>query len=74
MSRFQEQLKQHSYEYPEIVPKENRRIVASAIRLNGIVFTGHRHHNIICYLADLGFPTPISGEQGFIDNTGLFLS
>lgn len=50
------------------------RIVASAIRLNGVVYTGHRHHNIIRYLAELGFSTPIGGEQGFIDDHGNFLS
>jgi hypothetical protein len=53
---------------------ERSRIVASAIRLNGVTFTGFRHHTIIGYLADCGFPTPIGGEEGFIDDTGRFLS
>lgn len=48
------------------------RIVASAIKLNGIVYTGLRHGQIIGYLADAGFPTPIDGEQGFIDDEGIF--
>lgn len=50
------------------------RIVASAILLDGIAYTGLRHHQIIGYLAEAGFPTPIRGEQGFIDDTGRFLS
>lgn len=50
------------------------RIVASAIRLDSVTYTGLRHHQIIGYLADAGFPTPIGGEQGFIDDQGRFLS
>jgi len=53
---------------------ERSRIIASAIRLNGVTFTGFRHHTIIGYLVDCGFPTPIGGEEGFIDDTGRFLS
>lgn len=61
--------------YPTPEPrKEPVRIVASAIQLDGVTYTGLRHHQIIGYLADAGFPTPIAGEQGFIDNTGRFLS
>lgn len=48
-------------------------LVASAIKHEGIIFTGFRHHEIIKYLVLLGYPIPIPmSEQGFIDDTGKF--
>ena len=52
--------------------QDKKRIVASAIFINGIAYTGLRHTSIISYLVDLGFPIPITGEQGFIDDLGVF--
>jgi hypothetical protein len=54
--------------------RNGSRVVASAIRLDSVTYTGLRHHQIIMYLVDAGFSTPIHGEQGFIDDTGRFLS
>jgi len=48
-------------------------IIASAIKHEGIVFTGKRHNEIIKYLVELGYKPPIpNSEQGFIDETGKF--
>ena len=48
-------------------------IIASAIKHNGIVFTGFRHNEIIHYLIQLGYKKPIpNNEQGFIDSNGTF--
>jgi len=45
-------------------------ILAAAIRLDGVIHTlpaPARHHDIIRFMAvDLGMPTPITGEQGFL--------
>jgi len=32
----------------------------------------NRHHDVIALLVELGYPSPIKGEQGFVYN-GLFL-
>lgn len=47
-------------------------IVKAAILLNGKIYTGKRHCNIIKKLVDDGFDTPIKGTQGFIDHLGDF--
>lgn len=56
---------------------EHRKIVAAAINLNGFIHTlpaPARHHDIIRYLAhDMKLPTPIMGDQGFMDEGGRFL-
>ena len=50
-------------------------IVASAVKHEGIIFTGFRHSDIIHYLVKLGYSTPIPNhEQGFIDEDGWFIS
>jgi hypothetical protein len=49
-------------------------IKEAAIKLNGIVYTGRRHHEIIRELARRGFDIPILGEQGFVTDTGEFLT
>lgn len=49
-------------------------IKESAILLDGVVYTGHRHHNIIHDLAERGFKTPIGGEQGFVTEAGEFVT
>lgn len=45
-------------------------ILAAAIRQDGVIYTlpvPARHHDIIRYMAlDIGMPTPIAGEQGFL--------
>jgi hypothetical protein len=48
-------------------------IVAAAIRQNGLVWTGRRHAEIISTMIDAGLPTPIIGEQGFVDDKDNFL-
>lgn len=50
------------------------RIVAAAIRREGVVFTGAHHHQIIRYACvTLGIPT-MAGEQGFMTSRGEFVS
>lgn len=54
-------------------------IILSAIRLSDkqVVVDlqpQSRHHNIIRQLAEMGFETPIKGEQGFITSTGRFVT
>lgn len=54
------------------------KIIAAAIKKNGIVFTGVRHGHIIQSMVDVGFITDMkrdyvhSHEQGFIDEHGDF--
>lgn len=51
-------------------------VVAAAIKLDGFVAIAERpgrHHDIINNLAATGFPTPVGGVQGFINNEGEFL-
>jgi len=49
------------------------RIKEAAILLDGEVYTGRRHHNIIHDLAGRGFKTPIGGKQGFVTDAGRFV-
>jgi len=52
------------------------QIVASAIRYNGIVYTGKRHNNIIHEMVTkylIRKPT-IDNEQGFVDENGNYLT
>lgn len=50
------------------------RIVAAAIKENGVVFTGPHHHLIIWYIVPiLGIKTSV-GQQGFITNRNRFVS
>jgi hypothetical protein len=47
-------------------------IVASAIKKDGVVYTGRRHNNILCDRSrPFGFLR--AGEQGFVTDTGEFL-
>jgi hypothetical protein len=32
-----------------------------------------RHHDVIRAMANVGFPTPITGEQGFVTDIGRFV-
>jgi hypothetical protein len=67
-----ELLREH---FPEPAPAEQgeERVIAAAIRLNGVIYAGRRHNEIIDMLVSIGMPTPISGDQGFIDASGAFL-
>jgi hypothetical protein len=48
-------------------------IKESAIRKDGIVYTGKRHNNILCDKSrPFGFLR--TGEQGFVTDTGVFLN
>lgn len=51
-------------------------IVAAAIRdHDGTVYTlppPNRHHNIIGMMAQKGIKTPITGDQGFVNENGVF--
>ena len=53
-----------------------RKIVQAAILdHDGQVYVGHRHNDVINVMAfHCKLPTPISGEQGFVDNKGNFLT
>ena len=33
----------------------------------------NRHHNLIAMAVDMGYPTPIRAEQGFLDSDGVFV-
>jgi hypothetical protein len=51
------------------------KIVASAIRYNGIVYTGRRHHNVIHEMVTkylIRKPT-IDNEQGFVLEDGTYV-
>ena len=50
-------------------------ITSSAIRQGTLIFSipaPARHHHIIHEMARQGFPLPIIGQQGFLDNKGNF--
>jgi len=47
-------------------------IVAAAITQDGKIWTGVRHCLVISKMVDEGLPTPIKGEQGFVDEFGKF--
>lgn len=50
------------------------RIVASAIKYNGVIYTGHRHHNIIFEMVTKYLiPKPITGDQGFVLEDGTYV-
>ena len=49
-------------------------ITAAAIRQSGKIYTGKRHGEIISYMVSLGYVPPITGAQGFVDDTGAFLT
>lgn len=51
------------------------KIVASAIRYNGVIYTGRRHHNIIYDMVHkylIRKPT-IDNEQGFVLEDGTYV-
>jgi hypothetical protein len=51
-------------------------IKEAAIRKDGRVYTGHRHHNIINSTKERGLPFGYfrDGEQGFVTTTGEFVN
>jgi hypothetical protein len=49
------------------------RIVAAALREDGIVLTGAHHHHIIRYAAPLLGKKAVGREQGFITNENRFV-
>ena len=51
----------------------NRYIKHAAIKQDGIVYVGKRHHNVIAIMIECGLPAPIRGVQGFVDNNGVFV-
>ncbi len=58
---------------PEPVPAETReRIMAAAIRQDGVVYTGPHHHQIIRYMIALGLKR-VWREQGFITSEGRYV-
>lgn len=61
-------------EFPKMrYPHNPPRIVAAAIKHREILAIGTRHSEIIHSLAEAGVPTPVNGEQGFLDSYGRFL-
>lgn len=57
-------------------PRDFGRIVAAAIKQNGMVCSMERparHHDVIREMARAGIPIPIVGEQGFITSDGVFV-
>jgi hypothetical protein len=47
-------------------------IIASAIKHDGIIWPGKRHHNCIATITETLNIRPVIGEQGFIDEKGNF--
>lgn len=54
------------------------RIIAVAIFQDGVIYSlaaPARHHHVIAHMVrDVDLPIPIKGKQGFVDDTGHFLS
>ncbi len=50
------------------------RIVQAAILQDGEIFTGHRHYMIMNKIHDKTGKDPFLGEQGFVTDTGRFVS
>lgn len=48
-------------------------IVKSAIKQYNKIFIGFRHPDIIHKMIEQGYEKPITGEQGFITDQGIFL-
>ncbi|MEK6882298.1 MAG: hypothetical protein AABY22_21950 [Nanoarchaeota archaeon] len=48
-------------------------IEESAIRRNGVVWTGRRHHEIIKTIIETLDIKRVDGEQGFVTNDGVFV-
>ena len=48
------------------------KIVAAAIKQNGVIYTGQRHHLIIRDIVHMAKIRPVTGEQGFVASDGLF--
>ena len=62
--------------FPQRGPEkeEIEKIVKSAVMVNGLVYTGKRHNDAIqAAVRETGI-RPITGEQGFVTNTGRFVS
>lgn len=58
--------------------REDTRLVVAAIRINGVVYTGKRHHEILGYLRECGFSREalqhdIEWDQGFLAQDGTFI-
>ena len=49
-------------------------IVRSAILKEGIIYTGHRHHDCIHEIVTRTGVRPAGGEQGFLTDEGRFLN
>jgi len=47
------------------------KIFCSAIKQDGIIYPGKRHHNCIATIAEITGEL-VNGEQGFIDDSGNF--
>lgn len=61
------------------MPADQPRLVAAAIKRDGVVFTGDRHGHIIKQMVTVGFLTDMThpvlfDEQGFIDSQGKYWS
>lgn len=53
-----------------------KTVVAAAIKIGDLILSvprPGRHHDVIRLAVEAGLPTPITGEQGFVDNDGRFL-
>lgn len=51
-----------------------KSVAAAAIRQNGVIYTGVHHHQIIHQIVTVTGIKPCTGEQGFIDDKGNFLT
>ena len=49
------------------------KIRAAAIFLDGKIYTGFRHHKIIHQIYEDSGIRPVTGKQGFVTDTGLFV-
>ena len=49
-------------------------IKESAIVQNGVVYTGRRHHDVIRKIVEITGIKPVTGEQGFVTDDGVFVN
>lgn len=58
---------------PPAEPPDQERIVAAAIRRDGVIFTGPHHHQIFRYMVPMLGVKRITGEQGFVASRNRFV-
>ena len=56
-----------------MVPQPPLRIKEAAILLDGKIWTGRRHGEIISKIVEAGGRTPVTADQGFVTECGKFV-